>query len=131
MPKFLRGDLTRLKQVLINLTHNALKFTLKGRVDLFVAYDEGNEKLWVRIKDTGKGIANSEMGSLFDMFGKLNRTAPQNSAGLGMGLKVCKLCVEANGGRISVYSAGVKRGCEFKFSFKAKIEQSDDCLQAQ
>ncbi len=105
--------------MLINLTHNALKFTLKGRVDLYVAYDDSNEKLRVRIKDTGKGIKKSEMGSLFDMFGKLNRTALQNSEGLGMGLRVCKLSVEANGGRISVNSAGVNKGCEFKFSFKA------------
>ena len=75
--------------------------------------------------DTGKGIEQSEMGSLFNMFGKLNRTALQNSAGLGMGLKVCKQSVEANGGRISVQSAGADQGCEFTFSFKAQIEQSD------
>ena len=105
--------------MLINLTHNALKFTVKGRVDLYVAYDYANEKLWVRIRDTGKGIKKCEIGSLFDMFGKLNRTALQNSAGLGIGLRVCKLSVEANGGRIKVYSAGVNRGCQFEFSFNA------------
>lgn len=76
--------------MLLNLTHNTLKFTFKGRVDIYVAYNDANEKLRARIVDTGRGIQKSEMGSLFNMFGTPNRMALQNSTGLGMGLKVCK-----------------------------------------
>ena len=56
------------------------------------------------------------------MFGKLNRTADQNHEGLGLGLMVCKLIVEANGGQITVKSNGAEQGCEFKFSIKATTD---------
>ncbi len=76
--------------MLINLTHNALKFTSNGSVKLIVCYDSASEKLITRVVDTGKGIKKSELSELFNMFGKLNRTATQNSEGLGLGLMVSK-----------------------------------------
>ena len=56
IPEFLEGDHTHLKQVLINLTKNALKTTVKGRVTIQAGYDQVNELLVVKIRDTGKGF---------------------------------------------------------------------------
>ncbi len=61
LPKYLKGDCVRLKQILINLTHNALKFTSYGQVKLFVSYDSASEKLITRVVDTGKGIEKNEL----------------------------------------------------------------------
>ena len=74
--------------------HNALKFTSNGQIRISVSYDSAREKLLTCVADSGKGIKPSEKKNLFKMFGKLNRTASQNSAGLGMGLMVCKQSIE-------------------------------------
>lgn len=100
MPLFLQADLLSLKQILINLTHNALKFTKKGAVNILTAYDTASETLLTTVVDTGKGITQVEMSTIFKMFGKLNRTAGQNSEGLGMGLMICDTLVKTNGGSI-------------------------------
>ena len=62
--------------------------------------------LKVHIIDDGKGITDDEMTELFNMFGKLKRTASLNNNGIGMGLMICKQLVEQNGGSISVKSNG-------------------------
>ena len=75
LPDLLLGDQIRLKQILINLVKNALKFTLKGFVKIIAAYDEDMETLEIHVIDNGKGIKAEEMSSLFKKFGKLRRTA--------------------------------------------------------
>ena len=113
LPEFLRGDEIRLKQILINLVKNALKFTSHGRVRLIATYDWAVRALKVHVVDTGKGIKEEELGNLFSMFGKLQRTAEVNSEGIGMGLMICKNLVELNGGEIRVHSDGEDRGATF------------------
>ena len=61
----LKGDEYRLKQVLINLVANALKFTEKGNIEILTCYDKAKSKLWVTVKDQGIGIDPSEINSLF------------------------------------------------------------------
>ena len=85
----LKGDQIRLKQVLINLTKNALKFTVNGVIKIVLAYDYAAEQLKVHVIDSGKGITSEEMGRLFKMNEKGERTQEMNSDGLGMGLKIC------------------------------------------
>ena len=106
LPRELRGDNLRLKQTLINLTKNALKFSLQGSIRLIMAYDGDAEMLHVHVHDTGKGIKEEEMPKLFSLFGKLRRTAEQNHEGIGMGLMICQKLVEMNHGSIEVFSKG-------------------------
>ena len=102
LPNLLIGDQVRLKQVMINLVKNALKFTKKGIVRIVATYDQDSEKLNIVIIDSGKGIGNDEMHDLFRMFGKLRRTAEFNNEGIGMGLMICKKLIELNHGVIEV-----------------------------
>lgn len=84
------GDIRRLQQVLINLVKNALKFTLKGHINIKACYDDDLESLVVHIEDTGTGISEEDIPKLFTRFGKLHRTAEINSAGIGLGLLIVK-----------------------------------------
>ena len=87
----LYGDTRRLKQVLINLIKNALKFTQSGFIDLEVEYvEEPNRQLDIKVTDTGCGIDPNDIPLLFTRFGKLQRTASINSEGIGLGLNIVK-----------------------------------------
>ena len=112
----LYGDSRRFLQILINLVKNALKFTENGRIAIIAQYDFEKSELRVEVKDTGAGIAAEEMPRLFQKFGKLNRTAEQNSTGIGLGLFIVRQIVESAGGEISVTSKGVGEGCKFAFT---------------
>lgn len=98
LPEFLSGDERRLKQVLINLVKNAKKFTDEGGIDIKVSYSVANTSLIFHISDTGVGIAKQDLPKLFNRFGKLERTASQNSEGIGLGLTIVKAIVEKAGG---------------------------------
>ena len=90
LPEQLEGDNLRLQQILINLTKNAFKFAQGGLVRIYMAYSRSEELLRVHVKDNGKGIKQEDIEKLFTMFGKLKRTADQNSEGIGMGLMICQ-----------------------------------------
>jgi signal transduction histidine kinase len=90
LPKFLKGDQIRLKQILINLVKNALKFCKRGQIRIVLTFDEAQNMLKVHIVDSGKGIVQEDMTKLFSLFGKLQRTAEINSEGIGLGLMICK-----------------------------------------
>ena len=88
------GDKRRFKQVMINLLKNALKFTSKGYIKIRVGYNYDLNVIVVHIEDTGTGIAKQDFSKLFSLFGKLTRTAKQNSDGIGLGLTIVKQIVE-------------------------------------
>ena len=90
LPKYLIGDNRRLKQVLINLIKNALKFTKRGEVKINISYRSPSQLLVVHVKDTGAGIAIEDFPKLFTRFGKLQRTAEMNNEGIGLGLTIVK-----------------------------------------
>ena len=126
LPDTLYGDVKRLKQVLINLIKNASKFTFKGgTIRVFVAFDSVKQELQVHVVDSGRGITETEMKNLFSMFGKLKRTAAQNSDGIGLGLTICKKLVEANHGYLTVKSEGENCGSAFMFTMKMSNEQKE------
>ena len=77
---------------------NALKFCRGGKIRVIMAFDDAQEMLKVHIVDTGKGILQEDIERLFELFGKLLRTAKMNSEGIGMGLMICKNLVEKTGG---------------------------------
>lgn len=115
----------RLKQILINLVKNALKFTRKGKIRVAMNYDEESEQIKVHIIDSGKGIKEEDMDKLFTMFGKLHRTAEMNSEGIGMGLMICQHLVRINKGTIVVYSGGEDMGSRFTFTMQMKQYNSE------
>jgi signal transduction histidine kinase/DNA-binding LacI/PurR family transcriptional regulator/DNA-binding response OmpR family regulator len=108
------GDRTRLRQVVMNLVNNAVKFTESGRVTLRAIASE--EDVTVVISDTGLGIPFDEQERIFDEFCQCERTAARGYGGLGLGLAICKRLVELQGGQISVRSSG-KEGDGSTFCF--------------
>ena len=83
------GDARRVKQILINLVRNSIKFTESGVIFISVSYDF-DDNLFICVQDTGVGIAKKDIGQVFTRFGKLQRTAEMNSEGLGLGLTIVK-----------------------------------------
>ncbi len=114
-------DGLRLKQVLINLIENALKFTSSGEVKLLIEKDEKNLKF--TITDTGKGIGEDEKEFLFDSFSKDNRMFRETTEGTGLGLSIVKSILKAMSGQIH-FEGQLGKGT--KVSFSIPFEDSKD-----
>ena len=125
------GDKRRLMQVLINLVKNALKFTNRGTIRIAASYIYEEQKLFVRVIDSGAGISQDEMPNLFRQFGKLKRTASQNSQGIGLGLMISKQIVEQCNGEITVESGGVGHGSVFSFSMQMEDSKKQRLSQTR
>ncbi len=109
------GDRTRLRQVVLNLINNAVKFTEKGGVTLRVAH--AKDQIVISVEDTGLGIPPRELEVIFDEFRQSDRTAARGFGGLGLGLAICKRLVEMHGGTIRASSSGVEgEGAVFSFT---------------
>jgi PAS domain S-box-containing protein len=107
------GDPARLRQVLINLIGNAIKFTGAGKVIVSANYDGAMIRFSVR--DTGQGIPAESFGRIFEKFGQLD----SRRVGTGLGLAFCKLAVEAHGGDIMVEST-LGKGSTFSFTIPVR-----------
>lgn len=105
-------DETKVKQVLINLLNNALKFTHEGKVEFGVFREEN--RMCFFVKDTGIGISNADYERIFYRFFQISQSYSENSMGTGLGLSISKRLVEMMGGKISVESEPGK-GSLFKF----------------
>jgi signal transduction histidine kinase len=121
VPRNLSGDVGRLRQVLLNLVSNALKFTEKGRVDIRVdtiAAKDGRHGLRFGVVDTGIGIAPEAKDKLFHSFFQADSSISRRFGGTGLGLSICKKIVEMQGGRIGVDSTpGVGSHFWFELDF--------------
>jgi CheY-like chemotaxis protein len=104
-----RGDSTRLHQVLWNLMKNAVKFTPRGGQVRVTTEGVGREGLRIRVKDTGCGIDPAKLEDIFKPF----EQASADLGGLGLGLSIVRGLVEAHGGRVCAESAGQDRGSLF------------------
>jgi signal transduction histidine kinase/CheY-like chemotaxis protein len=116
----LLGDRLRLKQLLMNLLTNAIKFTASGKVTLsvhLVLHGKKHGLLKVQIEDTGIGIAPEDLEFIFDEFAQVYSTTKQ---GTGLGLAICKKIVELQGGKIDVTSA-LGKGSVFSFEIPYEI----------
>ncbi|MDR0456648.1 MAG: response regulator [Treponema sp.] len=102
MPDYLYGDDIRLKQVLINIFGNAVKYTEKGYVKLKVSAADGN--LTFEIRDTGMGIRKEDLSKLFNTFQRVETAKNRSIVGTGLGLSISKSFVEMMGGKILVDS---------------------------
>lgn len=113
-----RGDSTRLQQVIWNLLTNAIKFTPDGgRVDINLTFI--NNQVRVQVKDTGKGIEPDFLPYVFDYFRQAENAKTRAKGGLGLGLAIVRHLIELHGGTISVDSPGVDQGATFTFALPA------------
>ena len=104
LPQFLHTDELRFRQVLLNLTSNALKFTQRGKVVIHVSYLVGDEQLIIKIKDTGIGMSADELNKLFQPFVQADATVTRNFGGTGLGLVISKKLMQQMQGDIRVES---------------------------
>jgi CheY-like chemotaxis protein len=121
-PHSIIGDITRLRQVLVNLTNNGVKFTKKGEVIVSVdsKHLSGNQyKLTFCVKDTGIGIPPEKMDKLFRSFSQVDASTTRNYGGTGLGLAISKRLVSLMGGNIWVQSE-LGKGSKFQFNIYAE-----------
>ena len=131
IPRYAMGDSNRIKQVIVNLANNAIKFTKEGRVTLSVDYETKSEHeimLKVSVKDTGIGIKKDDIPKLFKSFQQLDSKRNRNVEGTGLGLAISKQLVELMNGEVGVSSEyGV--GSDFYFSIPQVIIKTEPtCL---
>lgn len=123
LPAGLYGDNVRIKQVMVNIANNAVKFTKAGNVHIKVDFLQTTEdmiELIVSITDTGSGIKESDMGKLFQSFQQLDSKRNRNIEGTGLGLAICKQLVTLMKGKIHVDSIYGK-GSTFSFVIPQKV----------
>ena len=117
IPTFVKTDSIRLRQVLVNLLGNAVKFTSKGEIGVIVKLlEEKGDTLVLEftVKDTGIGIPKDKLGSIFQSFTQADETTTRKYGGTGLGLTISKAIVETMGGEIVVKSE-VGQGSRFVF----------------
>jgi signal transduction histidine kinase/DNA-binding response OmpR family regulator len=116
LPRWVRGDVTRLRQILVNLLGNAVKFTASGEVALTLesVVENGSPSLHFAVRDTGCGIPADRMDRLFKAFSQVDASTTRKYGGTGLGLAISKKLTEIMGGRIWVESEPDK-GSVFQF----------------
>ncbi len=131
LPGWILGDQARLRQVLVNLIGNAVKFTENGSIDIAVERQEKGHQYYLcfSVKDTGIGMTKEAQSRIFVAFSQIDNSATRRYAGTGLGLVISKRLIELMGGEISVESeAGL--GSVFRFSISeiqvAKPERDVD-----
>ncbi len=116
VPRMLKGDSLRLRQVGINLVGNAVKFTDQGSISVLVdvnSIEKDKVDLLFSVKDTGIGISSEQIDSLFDSFSQADGSATRRYGGTGLGLAICKQLVEMMNGRIWAESQPGQGSCFF------------------
>ncbi len=126
LPETLTGDPGRLRQVLINLLGNSLKFTERGEVNLQVQCEsvaDGSICLHFRVEDTGIGIPAAQQARIFEAFTQVDGSASRQFGGSGLGLTICRQLIDSMGGRLWVESE-LGRGSTFHFTAKFGIAKA-------
>jgi len=134
-PRYVNGDPGRLRQVLLNLVGNAVKFTEAGGVTVKVSQESTTptkpnaHALRFSVIDTGIGIPEHTVGGLFDSFTQVDASITRRYGGSGLGLSICKQLIELMGGTIGVQST-LGRGSEFYFDLEL-LPADADGVEAQ
>jgi PAS domain S-box-containing protein len=121
VPDAVMGDKARLRQVMMNLVGNAIKFTEHGKIVIDVVAEGGNDELFLKftVSDTGMGMTNEQMEIAFNAFTQADQSTFRKYGGTGLGLTICKTLVGLMGGRIWAESI-VGKGSDFYFTIKTK-----------
>jgi PAS domain S-box-containing protein len=121
-PDFILGDPNRLRQILVNLLNNAVKFTNKGEVAVFVSsrkLEGSNHEIHFAVKDTGIGIPEKKKSGLFQSFSQVDASTTRKYGGTGLGLAISKRLVELMNGKIW-FESDIGKGSTFHFTIQAE-----------
>lgn len=132
VPAWVVGDPVRLRQLLLNLADNAVKFTTHGLVGVTVTLspdDERGSMVRVRVRDTGLGIPAAKIGAIFDKFVQADSSTTRTYGGTGLGLAICRQLVELMGGRMDLDSTE-GRGSMFWFDLPLPTTEAPDASKA-
>jgi signal transduction histidine kinase/CheY-like chemotaxis protein len=127
LPRWIRGDVTRLRQILVNLVGNAVKFTASGEVVVTVTMSGHAEapSLHFAVRDTGCGIPADRMDRLFQAFSQVDASTTRRYGGTGLGLVICKKLAEIMGGRIWAES-DTHNGSVFQFTTPLRVAEAPE-----
>ncbi len=131
LPKCLNGDPARLKQVLINLVNNAVKFTETGFIKInfrHVETKDNNVRILFEIEDSGVGIEKAKQDSIFEAFTQADTSTARQYGGTGLGLSICCQIIKMMGGEICLES---EFGKGSKFYFEAVFDIAEECSQEE
>jgi signal transduction histidine kinase len=120
------ADRNRLRQVMINLVNNAMKFTEKGKIKIHIAREENN--VLISVKDTGIGIHPSQLEAVFQEFTQVDSSTTRKVGGTGLGLPISRRLIEMHGGRLWAESTGINgEGSTFYvfLPIEAKVKDSE------
>jgi CheY-like chemotaxis protein len=125
VPTNIIGDSLRLRQVIINLVSNSIKFTQQGEIFIGVQLlnlNGNNAELGFEVRDTGIGIPSDKVGRLFKAFSQVDSSTTRKYGGTGLGLVICEKLITLMNGKISVESE-VDKGTKFSFTIKAGLSK--------
>jgi len=129
VPQSLVGDPLRLRQVLINLCNNAIKFTDSGEIVVVavkqLTLEDGRTTLYFSVRDTGIGMSEEQLAKLFQPFSQADASSTRKYGGTGLGLAICKQLVQLMGGEIGAHS---QPGIGSDFYFTARFKLGDPAL---
>ncbi len=131
LPKLLHGDAMRIRQILINLANNAIKFTAEGIVSISVTAEKLTDNsldMVFHVRDTGQGIKTEDLTKLFQNFQQIDSKRNRNVEGTGLGLAISQRLCEAMGGRIGVTSK-YGEGSDFYFTVPQQVVDATPGLQ--
>lgn len=124
IPRFGKTDPMRLKQVLVNLISNAVKFTEKGTVKVDVQFEKIDDRIGkyeFQVKDTGIGISKQQQGKLFQAFSQADSSTTRKFGGTGLGLVISDYFVEKMGGKIT-FESDKNQGSTFHFTIRTEYQ---------
>ena len=134
VPDRVEGDPGRLRQVIVNLVGNAIKFTAQGEIEVKVGLQggapTGKARLHFEVRDTGIGIPREKFGTIFESFSQADTSTTRKYGGTGLGLTISSQLVGLMGGRIELASE-VGRGSTFFFTLELPMVSSDPLLRYQ
>ncbi len=125
LPEVVKGDPTRLNQILTNLASNAVKFTDKGGVTISVERPQNSQFIQFRVIDTGIGIPEDKMHLLFGNFKQVDASTFRKYGGTGLGLAIAKTLIELQGGKVEVKSE-LGKGSEFSVKIPYEIGTEEE-----
>jgi len=129
LPRMIRTDPTRLKQVLLNLCGNATKFTEFGGIDIQVSYDRAQDEMCFAVRDSGIGMDDEELSCLFQPFSQADESTTRKYGGTGLGLYISRQLAQMMGGDLSCVSEK-GRGSVFTLRIRGNVVPGTETIRS-